>query len=137
MFIYRRIIRMRDTDATGALYFANLLQIALEAFEEFLYNSAFSLQEMIEDKSLLFPIVHAEADFLSPIFIGDPMEVHLTLKETGTTSFTLASDFFKKGKRVGTALIVHVVYSQERKTAVPPSSEFKKLLETIHLIPRK
>ncbi|MBI3212005.1 MAG: acyl-CoA thioesterase [Simkania negevensis] len=128
---------MQDTDATGALYFANLLQIALEAFEELLYNSTFSLQGMIEDKSFLFPIVHAEADFFSPIFVGDLIEVHLTLKETGTTSFTLASDFFKKGERVGTALIVHVVYSQERKTAVPPSSEFKKLLARIYTISGK
>ena len=32
MYSYKRIIRVQDTDATGVLYFANQLQIGLEAF---------------------------------------------------------------------------------------------------------
>ena len=36
MFIYRTQIRLKDTDATGVLYFSEQYKFALEAFEEFL-----------------------------------------------------------------------------------------------------
>ena len=39
MFLYKRVVRIEDTDATGYIYFANLLKMGLEAFEEFLHNS--------------------------------------------------------------------------------------------------
>jgi 1,4-dihydroxy-2-naphthoyl-CoA hydrolase len=131
MIVYRRVIRVQDTDATGVLYFANLLQIALEAFEDFLHNSKFSLHSMIEAKDFLLPIVHVEADFFAPIFVADLLDVQLSLKAKGNSSFTLASEFFKKGEKVGRAEIVHVCCSQETKKAIPPPPELQRLLSRI------
>jgi len=86
MFIYRRTIRVQDTDATGVLYFANQLQIALEAFEEFLLTQGFSFGEMVRKKQFLLPIVHTEGDFFAPLTLGDQIEVHLSFSKIGTTS---------------------------------------------------
>ena len=52
MFIYHRLIHVQDTDATGVLYFANELQIALEAFEEFLLTQGFSIGEMVRKNEI-------------------------------------------------------------------------------------
>jgi len=117
MFRYKRVIRVRDTDATGALYFTNQLQIGLEAFEEFLLQKGFSLGEMVSQGDYLLPIVHAEANFMAPLLIGDSVELTLVFK-WGTTSFTHSSEIFKGRKRVGTVSIVHVVYCSRTKAPI-------------------
>ena len=119
MFSYKRVIRIQDTDATGVIYFANLLQIGLEAFEEFMRSQGFSLKEMIRSKSFLLPIVHTEADFFFPLTVGDEVDINLTIKKIGTSSFTHCSDFILKEKNTGTCSIVHVAFSPSEKTSIP------------------
>jgi len=128
MFIYRRTIRVQDTDATGVLYFANQLQIGLGAFEEFLLTKGFSIGEMVKKNKFLLPIVHTEGDFFAPLMIGDQVEVTLTFPKIGTTSFTHASEIYKKGEKVGTASIVHVVFCPTQKGAIPIPDELIKII---------
>ena len=128
MFIYRRTIRVQDTDATGVLYFSNQLQIALEAFEEFLLTQGFSFGEMVRKNQFLLPIVHTEGDFFSPLTIGDQIEVHLSFSKIGTTSITHTSDLYKHGSKVGTASIVHVVYCPNKGEAIPIPQKLKTLI---------
>ena len=128
MFIYHRTIRVQDTDATGVLYFANQLQIALEAFEEFLLTQGFSFGEMVRKNQFLLPIVHTEGDFFAPLTLGDQIEVHLSFSKIGTTSITHSSELFKQGHKVGTASIVHVVYCINKGEAIPIPRELKTLI---------
>ena len=118
MFLYKRVIRVEDTDATGNIYFANLLKMGLEAFEEFLYNESFSLQKMIESKKILIPIVHSEADFFSPITVGSRIDIQLTVSYVGKKSFTHSSEFILNRKRVGKTTIVHVAFSPALKQSI-------------------
>ena len=127
-FKYRRVIRVQDTDATGFLYFANQLQIGLEAFEEFLLQKGFSLGEMVSRGKFFLPIVHAKADFMAPLIIGDTIEATLTF-QIGTTSFTHTSDILKSGEKVGNVSIVHVVYCPKTQSSIPIPPEFKALLK--------
>ncbi|MCB1080479.1 MAG: acyl-CoA thioesterase [Simkaniaceae bacterium] len=127
MFTYERTIRVQDTDATGVLYFANQLQIGLEAFEEFLLQKGFSLGEMVRQGNFLLPIVHAEADFMAPLCIGDRVTVTLSF-QLGTSSFTHASDILKEGEKVGTVSIVHVAYCPKQKTSIPLPNVLKIFL---------
>ena len=111
MFLYKRVVRIEDTDATGYIYFANLLKMGLEAFEEFLYSESFSLQKMIESKKILIPIVHSEADFFSPITLGSRIDIQLEVSRIGKKSFTHSSEFILNGKKVAKSAIVHVAFS--------------------------
>lgn len=126
-FIYERIIRVQDTDATGVLYFANQLQIGLEAFEEFMRQAGFSLTTMVRDKTFLLPVVHAEGDFFKPLTIGEKVDVSLTFTRIGTSSFTHTSELKKDGELMGTASIVHVVYSPEKNASEPIPDNLKKI----------
>jgi len=119
MFTYQRTIRMQDTDATGVLYFANQLQIALEAFEAYLAEQGFSIGEMVAQGNFLLPIVHTEADFFAPVYLSDQLTIELEIEHIGTTSFTVDTKFFKGDACVGTASIVHVALSQEDSTSIP------------------
>lgn len=130
-FRYQRTIWMQDTDATGVLYFANQLQIALEAFETYLQSHQFSIKDMIAKGDFLLPIVHTEADYFSPVFIGDQVDIELRVKSVGTTSLTLNFELYKEKEKVGTVLITHVVMSRQTKEAIPIPSALIKIISSI------
>ena len=67
MYEQERIIRLRETDATGVLFFSEKLKLALEVFESYLYDKGITVQQMIEASEFLMPIVHAEADYSAPL----------------------------------------------------------------------
>ena len=76
-FTYNRIIRFQDTDAAGVVYFANVLAICHEAYEESLGVSGINLKEFFTNPSIAFPIVHASVDFFRPMFCGDNLLIRL------------------------------------------------------------
>jgi len=117
MFIYQTRVRLRDTDATGVLYFTEQLRMAVEAFEAGLEASHFSLKNLLNSNYLL-PIVHVEADYKAPLAVGDSLEVSLRVVKLGDTSFTLQSVFHapEQKKEVGKVEIVHVVIERKNKT---------------------
>lgn len=133
MHSYSRVVKMGDTDATGVVYFANIQKIALEAFEDYLFKKGFSLEKMIQEEDYLLPIVHASADYLSPIKAGDEIYVLLHCSHIGTSSFTLKSHIhvLETDVVVATVTIVHVTLDKyiNRSTAIPQN--FLELLKAI------
>lgn len=123
MYIYKRTILLKETDATGVLFFSEQLNLALEALENYFSSCSFSLIEMIDSGDFLLPIVHAEADFFSPLRVGDEVSIALGCEKVGTSSFTLTTEF-RSGREgaVGTTKIVHVAISKQSQKAIalPP-----------------
>lgn len=133
MHTYHRTVTMRDTDATGAIYFANVQIIALEAFEDFLSKNHFDLSEAIKDGKVLFPIVHAEADYLTRITLNQKLEVRLFLEKIGTKSFSLKYDLYFQNQslKCATAQTVHVTFCSNTNQSIQVPDEICKLLEKI------
>ena len=130
MFTYRMQVRLKSTDATGVLYFSEQFKMALEVFEEFLKARGFSLKKLLES-AYLMPIVHAEADYLAPLMVGDELEVELKVSKIGTSSVTLSYVFYDIVRKidVGTVKIVHVVVERQNKTSVPIPDFLRTILE--------
>ncbi len=103
MWEYERLVRMRDTDATGALFFGAAFEIAVEAFEEWLYVRGIRL----EKETFALPIVHAEATYLAPVKLGDLLQIQLKVKKMGITSFTTEASF-----KQGCVTITHVAVAK-------------------------
>lgn len=116
VWTYERVIRMRDTDATGALFFGVAFEIAVEVFEGWLESLCVSLKET----PFLLPIVHAEATYLSPLHLGDRVFIDLKVEKIGSSSFTLEYTL-RRAKEVGKVRITHVTLSKEtgQKLEVP------------------
>lgn len=114
---------MADTDATKGPYFTSLQMFALEAFEAFLSAEGFHLGSHLEEGIFAYPIVRAEADYVSLSKAGDHLEVHLFLEKIGTTSFCLASKIYQKESKelVCSVKITHVVIGAKtkKKESVP------------------
>lgn len=108
MFTTHRTPRLPDTDATGNLYFTWQLRASQEIFEEFLEARGLPLVKLFRESPLLFPIVHAEADFLAPLALGDRVRLELTSLQIGTTSLSYEVRFFQGEKLAGSGKLVHV-----------------------------
>lgn len=130
MFVYRTRLRLRDTDATGVLYFSEQFNFAMETFEEFLKEKGFSLQAMTASPYLL-PVVHAEADYFAPLMVGDELEISLVVEHIGTTSIILQYVLRdpKREIEVGRAKIIHVVVDRESRASVPVPDFLRALLQ--------
>jgi YbgC/YbaW family acyl-CoA thioester hydrolase len=133
MFIYRTTVRLKDTDATGVLYFSEQFKFCLEAFEEFLKEAGYPLQKLIHTSPYLIPIVHAEGDYFAPLLVDDEIEVHLSVSRIGTSSFTLSYLLHKQNAPVGKVSIVHTSMSRSTKKSIPLPQELLDLLIPLSL----
>lgn len=93
-FTYLRRVYLGDTDAAGVVYFAKGLEICHEAYEESLSKAGISLIQMIDEGKIALPIVHAEIDFLRPLFCGDRLQVSLEVIQVNNSEFAIAYQIF-------------------------------------------
>lgn len=131
-FNYRRTIYLRETDATGVLYFPEQFKLASEAFETFLQSVGFHLTNMMDTMDFLMPVVHAEANYSAPMRAGDIVEIHLTLKKEGESSFTLSSLIFDAHKKqIGDVTIIHATVSKKTYRSIPLPPMLKGYLQKL------
>jgi 1,4-dihydroxy-2-naphthoyl-CoA hydrolase len=119
LFSYSRTVRFQDTDAAGVVYFANLLAMCHEAYEESLAASRINVKEFFSSTSgFAVPIVHANIDFLRPLFCGDEVVIELIPKQLSDNSFEVCYQVLVAKKVVAKAITRHVcidVSSRSRK----------------------
>lgn len=109
-FAYR--IKLGDTDAAGRIYFAAAFRIAHDAFEEGMAAIDFPVAGMINDATLGFPVVHAEATFAAPLKLGDIIYVNTLVKKVGNNSVTFQHEIKNSSGEVAVKVIlIHVTVS--------------------------
>jgi len=111
-FTYHRTIHFKDTDAAGVVYFSNVLSICHEAYEALLETLTIDLKEYFSGKSLAVPIVHAEIDFMRPMYCGDRIYIVLLPTIQLENAFTLKYEIYHTDsdikKPIAIALTRHV-----------------------------
>lgn len=107
-FIYTRIIRFQDTDAAGVVYFANVLAMCHEAYEESLAASGINLKAFFSNPDVAIPIVHASVDFLRPMFCGEQIFIYLTTKQSSCEKFAIAYEILAAEQLFAKAITKHV-----------------------------
>jgi 1,4-dihydroxy-2-naphthoyl-CoA hydrolase len=86
-FSHPRTVYLADTDAAGVVYFACVMNMCHEAYEESLAAANISLQQLIADSAIAIPIVHAEMDFFRPMFCGDKLLINLVAQQLSDNEF--------------------------------------------------
>jgi 1,4-dihydroxy-2-naphthoyl-CoA hydrolase len=108
-FTSSRTIRFQDTDAAGVVYFANVLGICHEAYEESLAASGINLKSFFTNSTVAIPIVHASVDFFRPMFCGDKILIDLTPQYLGIDYFEIAYKILTSDEQqVAKAITEHV-----------------------------
>lgn len=124
-FSYLRKIHFADTDSAGVVYFANLLSICHEAYEEILDNFGIKLNDFFVNQDLAIPIIHANIDFYHPLFCGDLIKIKSTLNAISDKVFEISYLVEKENILIAKALTRHIcIDPQTRKTkTIPPYLE--------------
>jgi 1,4-dihydroxy-2-naphthoyl-CoA hydrolase len=98
-FVHNRTIHFADTDAAGVVFFANMLAICHEAYEEALAAAGVDLGAFFRDGSLAVPIVASEASYLRPLAAGDKVRVSAAPAPLGENSFEVRFEIVRLGLR--------------------------------------
>ncbi|MBA3957455.1 MAG: acyl-CoA thioesterase [Parachlamydiaceae bacterium] len=131
MFKTKNRVRMHDTDMAGILYFARQFRFAHDALEDFSADEGFPFDQIFHKENFVFVVVHAEADYLAPLKVGDALDIDLIIEKIGNSSFTIVYKIYRSVDHllVGTAKTVHVTLdaTTRKKIDIPP--QFRKILE--------
>ena len=130
MHVYQTKIKLHQTDAAGLLFFSHQFEIIHDAYEALLEKIGFGFAELIRHKPFFLPIVHAEADYKLPLFVGDVIEIQVRVSDVGQTSFSFDYKLLNsKQELVGTARTVHVTMDKAAKKKIPLPPEMRKKIE--------
>lgn len=131
MFSYTTTVRIHDADPAGVLFFARYLVLAHDAYEAFLESCGFGAGRIFRDEAFVIPVVHAEADYRTPLWVGDHATIKLEIEELRRRSFTVAYEICGPSGVLACAVrTTHVVVSTETKRAVPLPDKLRAVLET-------
>lgn len=118
-----------DADPAGIIFFASLFKYAHSAYENFL--SSLNLErDFFFDDEVVLPIVHAEADYLKPLKVGDELKVDVWVSKLMKSSFELSYKFHDVDLDIAAmAKTVHVCVSKKdfKKTELPSELYYKLL----------
>jgi YbgC/YbaW family acyl-CoA thioester hydrolase len=128
MFTTNVKIYFYDADPAGIIFYASLFKYVHAAYEDFM-RSLHTERDYFFDKDYVLPIIHAEADYVKPIKVGDELRVDLTVSMLKNSSFELSYKFYKSDNSfTAIAKTVHVcVLKKEFKKIELPKEFFDKL----------
>ncbi len=111
----KRIVRFGETDAAGVVHFLELFRWCHETWEESLEKYGIVLQEIFpttpintSQLDVALPIVHCEAKYFQPLYVGDTINIELYPEKINESSFILRFKFKKNGAQIGITNIKHV-----------------------------
>jgi len=120
-------LRFNDTDALG--HINNSVYFSFYDLGKSEYFKAI-LGKKINPQNVDIVIVHAEVDFLSPIFLTDEIEVQTTVSAIGNKSFTLMQNILdtKTNCIKCVCKTVMVGFDNKKQTSKPISEKWRKAI---------
>lgn len=132
MYVYQHKIKLHETDAAGLIFFSHQFKLMHDAYECVLENIGYGFSELLRNKEYFLPIVHAEADYKLPLFVGETIEIQVTVEDVGTTSFTFAYKILNaKNELVGSGRTVHVTMDKKSNSKIPLPEDMKERIEAL------
>ena len=111
----KRTVRFGETDAAGVVHFLELFKWCHEAWEESLERYGIVLQDIFPTTQrhtaqlgIAVPVVHCEANYFKPLYVGDSINIELYPEKNNDYSFILRFKFKKNGEQVGMTNIKHI-----------------------------
>ncbi|MCK5076443.1 MAG: acyl-CoA thioesterase [Calditrichia bacterium] len=129
MFEYEMTIRMHHVDGAGVLFFANQFKFVHDAFEEFLRNNGFILNEFLKNSDFVFPIVAAQTNYKLPFQIGDKIKIKINAVKIENSSFMVEHKIYKnENDFAGEGQITHTCVDKKSGKPIPVPELLKNIL---------
>ena len=127
--VLEKKVKFGDCDSAGVIHFHNLFRWAHESWEESMEIYGIILKEIFpsnkNDTKKIFPIINCEANFLSPIELGDKLKIHILPKKINNHLFEVNISFCKDKQIVANTKLIHCVLEiiNRKKVDLPESLE--------------
>ena len=136
--ILKRKVRFGDCDSAGVIHFHNLLRWAHESWEESIDIYGIPHQDIFPDANshenqIIFPIVNCEANFLSPIKIGDLLSIKISPKKINNHLFQVNTFFLKDEINVAEGKIIHCSLDVDSKLKVKLPDQLERWIEASNI----
>lgn len=124
-FHYERMVHFADTDAAGAVFFANYLAICHEAYEESLAAAGIDLKTFFSDHGVVIPVSKSEAEYRRPLACGDRVRVSVRPQPLSEDSYEIRYEITRLGTQEKNAARIrteHVCIDSAARTrkGLPP-----------------
>ena len=110
----KRTVRFGDTDAAGVVHFHEMFRWCHETWEESLEKYGIVLLEIFPTTQInscqldvALPIVHCEANYFKPLYVGDTITIELNPEKLDESSFVLRFKLVKNSEDIGSINIKH------------------------------
>ena len=132
------LLRFREADPAGILFFGNIFGLAHDCFEDFIQATGMTWDEWFRTKDYMVPIRHSECNFLKPFFPGQKYTARVSVANIGDSSFQMKYVFSSKspeGPKIhAEVLMVHTFLDAKSKQKIsvpqPIRSHFLPYLES-------
>lgn len=132
IYEYKTRVKLFQTDAAGKLFFSNLFIIAHECYENYFHENQMKISDILAGRKFLIPIVHAEADYISPIYIDENLLVMMDAKKVGDSSFTLNFNIKKEnGDLAAIVITVHVTSGFSSGKSILMPEDIKSIISKL------
>ena len=133
---HRVTVRVNEVDRAGIAFFARVFEYCHATFEEMLMATPGSLTSVFDDGGWGMPLVHSEADFKSPMRMGDRLLVKMTIERLGKSSITFHYTLTGPDERLcATVRLVHALVDLESFTPCGIPEELRTNLDGLGLLP--
>lgn len=125
-FEYDWKVRSGDTDFSGLIYTAAVIDCMVEGLQDMMAAAGWPQQRALSE-GVLYPVAHAEADYLAPVEIEDVIAVSLT-PDPGDSSVTIRGTGIVEGTTVFEGELT-LVFIDEDGDSVPIPADARRGLQ--------
>jgi 1,4-dihydroxy-2-naphthoyl-CoA hydrolase len=134
MFVHTLTVQLHQTDAYEILYFGKQFDFCNDALQAFLAANGVPFARNRTQAEYIPVVVHAEADYKAPIYVGDRLRIEYSIAHIGTTSFVNSYEIINQDDlKVGSARIVQVTIDPKSRVKIPIPEKFRAILENNRL----
>ena len=120
---HRFRVYYEDTDAGGVVFYANYLKFIERGRTEYLRDLGFDQGSLAKEKNIVFVVKSLSADYLSPAYLDDMIEVQTSIKSNKKASLVFTQKILSLEKNTvlfnAEVKVVSVLKNNLKPCAVP------------------
>ncbi len=120
---HRYRVYYEDTDAGGVVFYANYLKFIERGRTEYLRDLGFDQGSLAKEKNIVFVVKSLSADYLSPAYLDDMIEVQTIIKSNKNASLVFTQKILSLEKNTvlfnAEVKVVSVLKNNLKPCAIP------------------
>lgn len=116
-FMHRVRVAFPDTDASGRIHFTAMLRYFEAAEIEFMRSLGYSYRDALD---VVYPRVRVECEYRLAVCFDDELDIAVSVKRVGTSSYTLEFAAMKDGVKAANGSIVVVCMGRSGRAQALP-----------------